>query len=107
MNFPDDENGDVLKRMYESGMDLSKSYDIDFYHIFENRKDAESMLEVINNINHGFDVYVALEPNNEKWDICCTVNLIPTHNNITEKEEYFESFAEKHQGQCDGWGILH
>ena len=37
MDFPSDENGDVLRRMYESGMDLSMSYDIDFYHFFSKK----------------------------------------------------------------------
>ncbi len=43
MHFPEDENGDVLRRMHEAGMDLLQAHDIDFWHLFPTKADAEAM----------------------------------------------------------------
>lgn len=50
MRFPKDENGDVLRRMYKAGMDLLIEYNIDFWHLFTKKYDAEEMVQRVRKI---------------------------------------------------------
>ena len=40
MQFPDDENGDVLRRMAASGFDFGRAHDVDFYAVFGEQANA-------------------------------------------------------------------
>ena len=42
MTFPDDDNGDVLRRMFEGGDSLKQARDIDFAHRFVHGRAAET-----------------------------------------------------------------
>lgn len=39
--IPDDENGDVLRRMLDDGDDLTLARPIDFFHVFAEESDAQ------------------------------------------------------------------
>ena len=91
MNFPDDENGSLLAEMYEAGVDLSQNADVDFFHLFEKKPQAEQMVE---------------DDTPGVWDVSCTVNIVPTYDNICEYEKTFETIADKCNGYADGWGIM-
>jgi len=47
MEFPDDENGDVLHRMYTAGDNLAVPRDIDFSIVFPDEISARSFVETI------------------------------------------------------------
>jgi hypothetical protein len=46
-SFPEDENGDVLRRMQANGDDLSKARDIDFSVVFHDEAAAKRFVELI------------------------------------------------------------
>ena len=48
--FPDDGNGDMLQAMHDSGMDLTKSLDLDFYLVFPDRAKFTRLVQ----FGHGF-----------------------------------------------------
>jgi hypothetical protein len=104
MEFPSDTNGDVLRRMFNSGMDLSLQFDIDFWHLFEAEDLATLMLDRVraqgligevsrNEVVGGFDVRVI-------------VRMVPTHEGITDIELELQAVAEECGGIADGWGVL-
>ena len=41
MQFPDDDNGQLLAEIAAAGVDLSKMHQIDFFILFEQQADAE------------------------------------------------------------------
>lgn len=104
MKFPNDDNGATLREMHEAGVDLSKPLDVDFYLIFKTQKDAEAMIAELADSD---ETGTALEKNevHDDWDLRCTVNMVPSHTQITLRESLFEKMAEKHGGLGDGWGV--
>jgi len=106
MEFPDDENGDVLRRMQESGDDLSKPRDIDFTVVFPDEAAARAFVGQL----HGRDCRVTVERTGTAeglpWDVLVVKNMVPSHEAITEYEALLESFASQHGGRNDGWGCL-
>lgn len=106
MVFPNDVNGDVLKRMYDSGMDLSMPYNIDFYHFFEKKRNAILMYSYIKKNSMNIQVEISENEGKQGWDVCCTLKLLPTHQNITNTELFYDELAKKFNGYGDGWGVL-
>jgi hypothetical protein len=105
MNFPNDETGQVLTEMQEAGIDLSTPHQIVFFHLFEQKAQAEAMVEFIKN-NHPQAV-INLHPDETPnvWDVDCSLTMMPTHESITKQELEFEQIATKFSGYNDGWGI--
>lgn len=106
MNFPDDENGALLAEMFAAGIDLTQNHDVDFYHLFEKQVQAEKMAAVIGDKYPDAKVKVFADETPGVWDVCCSVNIRPDHDNICTAEKRFESVADKYNGYADGWGIL-
>ena len=97
-------NFDTLKRMADSGMDMTSSHTIDFWHLFSTKEAAQSMLHYVRDL--GFDS-VSVEPNDESggYDVQVQVELVPTLSTINRMEQILSELAEQHGGHADGWGI--
>jgi hypothetical protein len=106
MEFPDDENGDVLRRMLADGDNLSVSRDIDFLVVLPDEGAAQRFVEVISS---RFDRvrYSEMETSRPlKWDVTATLDMIPDHQVITAIEAFLANAAEPFGGKNDGWGCF-
>ena len=105
MNIPNDDNGDVLRRMFARGDDLSKPRDIDFNHVFDSEHDALRFCEASKRV--GFDrVNCRYWEEGSAWDVLVKVFMIPRHAEITETELKLDLLARESDGRADGWGCL-
>jgi hypothetical protein len=106
MTFPDDENGDVLRRMFEGGDSLSQSREIEFAHQFSDRRAAEAFAFEAGGpgIEAGID---EVEDRPEApWDVIITIVMIPDHAAISELEQRLGGLAKRMGGEADGWGCF-
>jgi hypothetical protein len=104
--FPDDENGDVLRRMLLNGDDLSSPRDIDFSIIFPHENSAmlfaERIIPDFDKVSHSeMETTQSL-----KWEVTVTRHMLPTHGGITEIEEFLAGAATPLGGKNDGWGCF-
>ncbi|WP_025821719.1 ribonuclease E inhibitor RraB [Shewanella marina] len=106
MQFPDDDNGKMLAAMAESGIDLSKELDIDFFIVFDDQRDAESALAEI--LASELDCEAELNLNDDlgKWEMIVTLKMIPEYAAVVEQETELHLFAEEFGGMSDGWGVM-
>ena len=105
MDFPNDENGQVLRRMHEHGDDLTKPRPIDFEHVLPNRHAAEAMARRSRDL--GYETKIRRRgPLTRKRDVTCTRTLLPTHAAITEAEGALAAIAYDLGGHEDGWGCF-
>lgn len=103
--FPDDENGDVLWRMFLSGDNLGRPREIDFWMIF---KDGKLAMEfAILALKNGWKVSFA-EKNQDDfpWQTGVHVVLLPEHSKVTEFERQLSNLASEFGGVNDGWGCI-
>ena len=106
MQFPDDDNGQLLAEMAAEGINLNQMHMVDFFILFEQKEQAESFEKAI--------VEDELAPKTELqkckdtgvWEVVTTVQMVPDHQLITDMENYLESIANPLNGYGDGWGIL-
>ena len=105
-NFPNDENGDVLRRMYESGDDLSKPRYIDFAGVFPTELEAASFAAHFREMGYT-TAYKRSELVAElPWNVVITSFMVPDHAAITELENLLQRIASPLSGRNDGWGCF-
>jgi hypothetical protein len=106
VNFPDDENGNVLRGMYEDGDDMSQPRDIDFTVVLPNSDAVQDFGSRFYNLG--------LQVKSKKigtvpelpWDVSVTVNMLPSYEEITAFEQKLEQVAKPLGGRNDGWGCF-
>jgi hypothetical protein len=106
MIHPDDDNGDVLRRMEAHGDDLTKSRDIDFMVVFPSEDAARQFSEQIGAQGYATSAKFAQAKVDFPWDVRVINRMKPTHQAITEFENVLEELAATFGGFNDGWGSL-
>ena len=102
--IPDDENGQVLKRMIEDGDDLERARPIDFYHVFADETDAQDFAAAASAqpdlVVEGPD----FDDDDGIWEVTATRVMAAQHKAITALETELTELAERYRGYADGWG---
>lgn len=105
MNFPDDVDGDVLRRLDESGFDFSKTWKIDFNVDFDSWPPSPEALNILEKEYGAIEVY---EPDGESDGyVLFNVNSIVSYELIMSSQQKASSLVSDFGGVCDSWGILH
>ncbi|HEY6556590.1 MAG TPA: ribonuclease E inhibitor RraB [Polyangiaceae bacterium] len=105
-DFPDDENGDVLRRMAAAGIDLVSPRVIDFEHCFPDEASARAFQRAV--VETVLDAkLITPDPDADRgWEVQCKARMIPTHAAITQTELRLAKVAQGFGGFPDGWGSL-
>ena len=102
--IPDDENGQVLKRMVEDGDDLTLERPIDFFHVFAEESDAQDFAAAASAwpdlVVEGPD----FDDDDGIWEVIATRVMAPQHKAITALEGELSELASRYRGYPDGWG---
>jgi glycerate-2-kinase len=106
MFFPDDANGDALRRMEAEGDDLTRPRNIDFAVGFADQSSAERFAEHFRKLGHEVSVEKAGTDQSHQWDVIVAKHMVPSHEGITGFESLLQSIADRWGGQNDGWGCF-
>ena len=101
-HFPNDANGQVLKRMYDGGDDLTEARVVDFCFVFPDRRAALRFLESVDDPT----VEVCLSWERALWEVTVKSYIVPEHGTITTIESTLTVKAERVGGIPDGWGCM-
>jgi hypothetical protein len=102
--FPDDENGRVLLRMFERGDDMSQPRMMDFCFAFPERRQALAFAELVDEREH--EVCISYYEERAMWQAIVHRNMIPTHRDVTALESALAARAKSVGGKADGWGCM-
>ena len=103
--FPNDENGDVLRRMQANGDDLSKPRNIEFEYIFATEQNAKDFASDVR-AAHSLKAEPSRYGERKMWQTTVTKHMLPTHQDITTWEQTLTRLAQPHGGEADGWGCF-
>jgi hypothetical protein len=103
---PDDENGDVLRRMEEQGDDLDKARNIDFSVVFSVESTAERFAEHFRAQGFAASVYFSEKMKEFPWNVNVVKHMVPSHRGIGEFEASLQAVADPLGGHNDGWGCF-
>jgi Regulator of ribonuclease activity B len=102
--FPDDENGQVLRRMFEQGDDLSKPRIVDFCFAFAERRQALEFAAIVE--ERDLEVCISYYEERDGWEAIVKRYMVPTHEDITRLELSLTERAVSVGGEADGWGCM-
>lgn len=106
IDFPNDDNGDVLRRMVRNGDDLSIPRDINFTLIFPSLSSCHEFAHKLAALGFKTAIEKAEADPSLPWDVIVTRHMLPSHDEITQLESLLESMAGPFDGQNDGWGCF-
>jgi hypothetical protein len=106
MIYPDDDNGDVLRRLEEQGDDLTRARNIDFSVVFAIESAAERFAEHFRAQGFTASVYFAEAMKEFPWNVSVVKSMTPSHRGIGEFETYLQEVADTLGGHNDGWGCF-
>ncbi|QDE30820.1 MULTISPECIES: ribonuclease E inhibitor RraB [Shewanella] len=106
MQFPDDDNGQMLAAMAEAGIDLTQSLEVDFFLVFDDQRDAESALEALSQTDIQGELELNFEEESTKWEVIVCLQMVPEYAALVAKEIELNTFAKEFDGISDGWGVM-
>ncbi len=103
-SFPNDENGDVLRRMQDDGDDLSAPRKLEFEHVFLAKAAAIAFVSEVT----AEEVTVTVDWYAERqcWNVQVSRQMVPSHAAITGMEQRLDAVARRLGGRADGWGCF-
>ena len=106
MIHPDDENGDVLRRMEANGDDLTRARNVDFTVVFADETSAEQFAKHFQAQGYAASVDFAEVRQDLPWDVVVVKHMKPSHREISDFEDLLQHVAETFGGRNDGWGCI-
>ena len=106
MQFPDDDNGQMLAAMAEAGIDLTQSLEVDFFLVFDDQRDAESALEALSQTDFQGELELNFEEESTQWEVIVCLHMVPEYAALVAKEVELNTFAKEFDGISDGWGVM-
>ena len=109
MQFPDDENGDVLRRMAASAFDFSLAHDVDFYALFRLKEDAARVARQLAEADRAENSLTSVTTDTHQdgaTELKIVRKMLVTHDSVTTFERYLGEICQRHGGELDGWGVM-
>lgn len=106
MDYPDDDNGDALRRLQADGDDLTRARDINFTVVFQDQFKADQFAQHFRNAGYKSKVEEAQVKKTHPWDVVVVKRMIPTHSGIIKFEAELQAIAGTLEGCNDGWGCF-
>lgn len=103
-SIPDDENGDVLRRMREGGDALTKPRIIDFCFAFPAREQSLDFARMVS--EREFEVCLSFYKERDIWQAIVKKFMVPEHGAIGQIEATLSERAALVGGEPDGWGCM-
>ncbi|MEQ1594393.1 MAG: ribonuclease E inhibitor RraB [Casimicrobium sp.] len=104
-NWPDDADGDVLRRMAARKFDFSKPYTIDFNIDFEVWPPPE---EALRTLSKEFADWRAYEPDGDSPGyVLFQVLDVLSYERVVSVQKQATELMTPFGGVCESWGVLH
>lgn len=102
--IPDDETGQVLKRMIEDGDDIDRPRAIGFYHVFAEESDAQDFAAAASSRADLLVEGPDFDDDDGIWEVSASRVMAAQHKAITALEAELGDLAARYRGYPDGWG---
>jgi len=105
-DWPNNADGDVMRRLVANGFDFSKPYDVDFQVDFEREIDGRAMHALKAQYPHARVEHIVLGPEDSPY-IQVTVHSKLTYDFVIRMQDAITELVKPFGGWCDCWGVLH
>lgn len=102
--YPNDADGDALKRVEDDGSDMSKPMVVDFHIAVPNKVAAEKIAAQVKSLGYSSEIWQDEELG--EWNCECSKAMLATYNEIVLCQKELDRVAKSHGGYTDGWGTF-
>ncbi len=99
--YPDDDDGDVLKKVEAHGADMSKPMRIEFSIDVPDVERARSLSERI--AAHGYEPDIFINDEDGTVSIYCARTMLATHEGVVAAQAELNVLCVTFAAICDGW----
>lgn len=100
--IPHDDDGDALRRLRETGSDLSRPMKIDFSVVIPNQDLGVAFSKVAQ--KKGFQTHIYKGAHSKRWTCDCTCTMMPSYNSIVAIQKILKDLGLPFGAKLDGWG---
>jgi len=99
--YPDDDDGDALKRVAENGADMCQPMKTEFSIDVPDVDRARSLAEKIAALGYTPDIFV--DDESGSVSIYCAKNMLATHEGVVAAQCELNELCVPFAAECDGW----
>lgn len=104
LNWPDDVDGDVLRRMQEAGFDFSAPVDIDFNIDFESWPPSAQCMAKLTAIHPNAKLIEPEDDDDEEGYVQIVVHDLLTYEMVIRVQRELSELVAPYGGVCESWG---
>ena len=104
-DWPDDDDGRVLRRLRDKGFDFSRKYVVDFNVDFEQWPPNPEALHQIRQEFPKSSEYI--DDVSGQGIVVVKVEAVLSYHLVVDTQKRLTELASKFGGWCDSWGVLH
>ncbi|MFT7640262.1 MAG: hypothetical protein ACI9G1_002003 [Pirellulaceae bacterium] len=118
-DYPDDEDGAVLKELASQGVDMSQPVSFEFFADAPDEAAAKSIAEALENANYKIEIIYdegepdengVIDPDDKEfgpaWAVFAFVTMVPDHAEIIRIQAEIDELSNPFGGCADGWGVM-
>lgn len=103
-DYPDDEDGNALRNIAQSGSDMSRPMVMDFAIDASSKAIALACLAAIEDA--GFDGELYQDEDDQRWAVYVAIRMIADYDGIVRTQKILGELVAEHGGTPDGWGTF-
>ncbi len=103
-DYPNDADGDALRRVASSGNDMDQPMRVDFPVVLPDEATAQQFAEVAR--LHGYVPELYKDDEMENWDVICVKEIVLTYDAAVTAQDELNTLSKPFGGYSDGWGTL-
>jgi regulator of RNase E activity RraB len=105
IEFPNDSDGDALRRALESGSDVAKPIFIDFHVAMPTEQSANVLAALARKLGYRTSVYDSAECR-LPWTCQCSTRMLATYDGVLAIQAELAALSAPLEGFTDGWGTF-
>lgn len=106
MKYPDDDIGNVFRRMEESNFDFSKEHVVDFYAVFATEKEADSIARMFLADKNRYENIETRPYDEGGMELEISKKMLVTYDSVLDLQELLAERVVLVRGYLDGWGVM-
>ena len=103
MSWPNDSDGDVLRRLEETGFDFTQNVEIDFNVDFDTLPPKPEAMELLKHLQNNVELFEP-EEDSEGYALF-TINSVLTYQLVISTQENISTLMRQFGGVCESWGV--
>lgn len=110
-SFPDDADGQALRRLVEMGCDLDRPMDVDIQIAAGNEEVAFQISTAATGLGYRTEIFLDediedLESASEPWTCECSKVMVVSYESIIAAQDELNRIAKPLEGYVDGWATF-